>query len=89
MAECLPRQRGELSLTNPEVPNALLAWPLKLLIQRAYQGTETRRRALDGGLRLFRRLTGQGRVVSGCSKLDAMFRVFIGVALIADGQRSC
>ncbi|OAK65662.1 transposase [Variovorax paradoxus] len=105
MEDFLPTQRGNVSLSNLQVLNAI------------YEGNETRQLALDLSFipvvpplrarvdpwkydramykrrdeveRLFRRLKGYRRIFSRFEKLDVMFTAFISFALISDDLRLC
>ncbi len=65
--------------------------PVHLLMDRAYEGNETRQLAMyrrrNEVERLFRRLKGYRRIFSRFEKLDAMFLGFLCFVLVADGLR--
>ena len=67
--------------------------PIALIMDRAYEGDETRQLAIQLGYipveRLFRRLKGYRRIFSRLEKLDVMFAGFIHFALIVEALRCC
>ncbi|MER3056569.1 transposase [Xanthomonas hortorum] len=92
---CLPAQRGNVSMTNLQVVNAILyvaehgcKWrglPKRFGNWHTVY-TYKRRNEVE---RLFRRLKGYRRIFSRFDKLDVMFLGFLSFVLVVDGLRMC
>lgn len=85
--DCLPRQRGNVSLSNLQVLNAIHDAPggRKLLTRLGWAvAMYQRRNEIE---RLFRRLKGFRRIFSRFEKLDVVFLAFIHFALVVKSLR--